>query len=105
MPFVYLLRCNDGSLYAGAAKDLPRRLAAHVAGRASRYTRARLPVVLVWFRRAQSWSAALRSERRIKALRRAEKDALVRGSRIGGVAAHVAIVRLNRNRRLEPRPS
>ncbi len=85
MPFVYLLRCSDGSLYAGAAKDLPRRLAAHVAGRASRYTRARLPVVLVWSHRVRSWSAALRSERRIKALRRAQKDALVRGQTIGSV--------------------
>jgi putative endonuclease len=81
VPFVYLLRCSDGSLYTGVAKDLPRRLAQHVAGRASRYTRSRLPVTLVWSRRVRSWSAALRSERRIKALRRAEKDALLLGAR------------------------
>ena len=81
MPFVYLLRCNDDSLYTGAAKDLPRRLAEHAAGRASRYTRARLPVRLVWSRRVRTWQDALRTERRIKALRRAEKDALVRGAR------------------------
>jgi putative endonuclease len=80
MPFVYLLRCSDGSLYTGAAKNLPRRLAQHVAGNASRYTRTRLPVMLVWSRRVRSWSAALRSERRIKALSRTEKDALVRGA-------------------------
>ena len=80
MSFVYILRCADGSLYAGAAKDLRSRLAMHAAGRASRYTRARLPVTLVWFRRVRSWSAALRSELRIKAMRRAEKDALVRDS-------------------------
>lgn len=79
--FVYILRCSDGSLYTGAAKDLPRRLAQHAAGRASRYTRARLPVRLVWFRRVRTWSDALRSERSIKALRRTEKDALVRGAR------------------------
>jgi putative endonuclease len=79
VPCVYILRCRDGSLYTGAAKDLRRRLAQHAAGRASRYTRARLPVVLVWTRRARTWSAALRRERRIKALRRREKDALVAG--------------------------
>src|SRR5258705_13806708 len=78
-PCVYILRCADGSLYTGVAKDLARRLAQHAAGRASRYTRARLPVTLVWRRRARSWSDALRIECRIKALRRGEKDALVCG--------------------------
>jgi putative endonuclease len=74
---VYLLRCGDGSLYAGSAKDLARRLAQHTAGRASRYTRAHLPVTLAWSRRVRTWSAALREEARIKRLRRGEKDALV----------------------------
>lgn len=82
MPSVYILRCGDGSLYTGAAKHLPRRLAQHAAGRASRYTRSRLPVLLVWSRRVRSWSHALRTERRIKALRRPEKDALVAGGRL-----------------------
>ena len=84
MPFVYILRCGDGSLYTGAAKDLTKRLEQHQAGRASRYTRAHLPVTLVWMRRVRSWSAALRQELRIKALRRAEKEALVRGFRMAG---------------------
>ncbi len=81
-PCVYILRCRDGTLYTGAATDLARRLAQHAAGRASRYTRARLPVALVWTRRVRSWGDALRIERQIKGLRRAEKDALVlRGGR------------------------
>ena len=79
MPWVYLLRCGDGSLYAGSARDLPRRLAQHAAGRASRYTRAHLPVTLAWSRRMRTWSAALREEARIKALRRPQKDALIAG--------------------------
>lgn len=79
IPVVYILRCADGSLYTGAAKQLSRRLAQHAAGRASRYTRARLPVTLVWSCRVRTWSAALRAERRIKALRRAKKDALIAG--------------------------
>jgi putative endonuclease len=77
VPYVYLLRCRDGSLYAGAAKDLARRLAAHTAGRASRYTRSRLPVALVWWQELESWSAALREEIRVKRLDRAAKDELV----------------------------
>ena len=77
MPFVYLLRCADGSLYAGAAVDVERRLAEHRAGRASRYTRSRLPVELAWSLEVASWSDALREERRIKSLRRPAKEALL----------------------------
>jgi predicted GIY-YIG superfamily endonuclease len=77
--FVYILRCCDGSLYTGSAKDLDARLRLHEAGRASRYTRARLPVVLVWTREFPTWGAALREEYRIKQLRRHEKQALLEG--------------------------
>ena len=77
MPFVYILRCADGSLYTGIAKDLETRLARHRAGRASRYTRTRLPVVLVWSQEVASWGAALREELRIKALPRSRKEALL----------------------------
>ncbi|HKH49591.1 MAG TPA: GIY-YIG nuclease family protein [Thermoanaerobaculia bacterium] len=77
MPFVYILRCGDGSLYTGIAKELDRRLAQHQAGRASRYTRARQPVALAWSREIGSWGDALREEIRIKALSRAKKEELV----------------------------
>ena len=77
MPYVYILRCADGSLYTGITKDLERRLAQHRAGRASRYTRARLPVRLVWSREVRSWSLALREEIRIKRMRKAAKEALL----------------------------
>ena len=79
MAFLYILRCGDGSLYTGITLDLERRLAQHRAGRASRYTRSRLPVVLIWWREIDSWSAALREEMRIKRLSRIEKEALVDG--------------------------
>ncbi len=81
MPFVYILRCRDGSLYTGATLDLARRVDQHRAGRASRYTRARLPVALAWHRRVRTWSAALREEHRIKALPRAAKLNLIGRSR------------------------
>jgi hypothetical protein len=45
---VYLLRCGDGTLYAGATTDLLRRLAAHAGGKGARYTRGRGPLVLAW---------------------------------------------------------
>jgi putative endonuclease len=77
--FLYILRCGDGSLYTGVTLDLERRLAQHRAGRASRYTRTRLPVSLVWSRELGSWGDALREEVRIKRLSRPEKEALVSG--------------------------
>jgi putative endonuclease len=80
MPYLYMLRCRDGSLYTGIAKDVERRLAQHRAGRASRYTRSRLPVELAWRCEIATWSEALREERRIKALTRRQKEELVLGS-------------------------
>ena len=77
--FVYVLRCGDGSLYTGAAKDLAARLRMHESGRASHYTRTRLPVVLVWSCECASWGDALREEHRIKQLTRAEKEDLITG--------------------------
>jgi putative endonuclease len=78
VPFVYILRCGDGSLYTGVTKDLERRIAQHRAGRASRYTRSRLPVSVVWSREVETWGDALREEIRIKALSRAAKEELLR---------------------------
>lgn len=77
MPYVYLLRCADDSLYCGWTTDVPRRLAAHQAGTASRYTRSRLPVSLAAAVPVPDRSAALREEARIKRLPRAAKLALV----------------------------
>jgi len=74
--FVYLLRCADGSLYCGWSTDPERRLRQHQAGSASRYTRTRRPVELVYTREFASRSEAMREEARIKRLSRAEKRAL-----------------------------
>lgn len=70
---VYLLECADGTLYCGITNDLAKRLAAHNAGRASRYTRARLPVRVVWSEPCADRSAALRRELAVKAMARVAK--------------------------------
>jgi predicted GIY-YIG superfamily endonuclease len=77
VPFIYILRCGDGSLYTGVAKDVERRLEQHQTGTASKYTRSHLPVTLVWHRRVLTWSRALQEEHRIKALTRDEKERLI----------------------------
>ncbi|MCX7430540.1 MAG: GIY-YIG nuclease family protein [Planctomycetia bacterium] len=77
---VYLLRCRDGSLYTGITNDLPKRLKAHAAGKASRYTRSRLPTKLAYTEPQPSRSAALKREAAIKKLSRPQKDDLIGGA-------------------------
>lgn len=77
---VYLLRCTDDSLYCGWTTDVERRLKAHNAGKASRYTSQRRPVQLVYTRQMADRSAAMREEARIKRLSRSEKLTLIRAS-------------------------
>src|SRR5438552_14093162 len=74
--FVYVLRCADGSLYTGIAKDVARRCQQHNDGTASRYTRSRLPVELIYHEAHPSQSSALKREAAIKAMNRREKLAM-----------------------------
>ncbi len=73
---VYMLRCCDGSLYTGITTDLDKRLRAHQAGKASRYTRSRLPVTIAFTESQPTRSAALIREAAIKRLSRPQKEQL-----------------------------
>ena len=77
MNYVYLLRCADGTLYCGWTDNIEKRLAAHNSGKASKYTRSRLPVKLVYFETFDTKHEAMSREARIKQLSRREKLALV----------------------------
>jgi len=80
LPSVYLLHCADDTLYCGWTTDIHRRLAAHGAGTASRYTRSRRPVELAAVIGVADRSAALREEARIKRLPRVAKLELIQAS-------------------------
>ncbi len=75
--FVYLLRCADDTLYTGISNDLTRRLKKHNAGTASRYTRSRLPVTIVYQEIQASRSLALKREHIIKGYSRKVKESLI----------------------------
>lgn len=80
MPFhAYLLRCNDGSYYAGHTDNLEQRIAQHDAGALGGYTAARRPVELVWSEGFATREEAFAAERRIKGWSRAKKEALIAG--------------------------
>ncbi len=77
MPFVYILKCADDSLYTGWTIDLARRLQAHNRGKGAKYTRHRLPVKLVYAEEHATQTAAMQREYAIKRLSRREKLALI----------------------------
>jgi putative endonuclease len=76
--FVYIVECADGTLYTGWTTDIERRLKAHNAGRGARYTRQRGPVRLVYVETHSDRSTAMKRERQIKHMSRAEKLKLIR---------------------------
>jgi putative endonuclease len=79
--FVYIVRCRDGSLYVGYARDPKSRLNLHNNGRGAKYTRGRRPVRLVYSEAFATLSAALRREYELKQWPRARKQALIRSTR------------------------
>jgi predicted GIY-YIG superfamily endonuclease len=78
---VYIVQCADGSLYTGITKDVKRRCQQHNAGTASRYTRSRGPVKLVYREDQPDQSSALKREAAIKAMTRPGKLAMIQSKR------------------------
>ncbi len=77
--FVYIVECQDGTYYTGCTPDINKRIKLHNQGKASRYTRGRGPVNLLWSERHLSWNKACSREYRIKKLTRKQKERLVEG--------------------------
>ena len=77
--FVYILRCGDGSLYTGVTTDPQRRLRQHRGeiGGGARYTRARLPIEIVYLESQSNRSSATKREAAIKRLKVKDKEALI----------------------------
>lgn len=73
----YLLECADGTLYTGITNNLDKRLAAHNSGTASKYTRSRLPVRLVYAEPHTDRASASRREMALKKMSRANKLGLM----------------------------
>ncbi len=74
---VYILRCGDGSLYTGIAKDVQARVKQHSEGRGAAYTRTRLPVTLLYQQGGLTHSKALIREAQIKAMPRSKKEEMI----------------------------
>ena len=77
--YTYMVRCRDGSLYTGWTIDIIKRIARHNAGKGAKYTRSRLPVVLIYTQVFSSKTQAMRHENKIKRLSRQTKLDLAKG--------------------------
>ncbi len=95
--WAYLLRCGDGSFYAGHTDNLDARVSQHMAGRGCDYTARRQPITFAWAQDFPSRLEALESERRIKGWSHAKKEALIAGD-------WERVVQLSRSRAACPSP-
>lgn len=78
LPYVYIIECCDGTYYTGYAIDLKRRLNEHNEGIASKYTRGRTPVKLVYYEHFEDKKQAMKREYAIKQYKKTDKEVLIK---------------------------
>ena len=85
MNYTYILRCRDGTLYTGWTNDIEKRVKAHNEGKGAKYTKARLPVKLVYSEAFETKTEAMKREYAIKRMRREAKEKLIAKGRQKGM--------------------
>lgn len=85
MFFVYIVQCHDGTYYTGYTSNLEKRIKEHNGGRrGALYTRYKRPVEVVWVKEYKYLKLAMQEERKIKSLRRYQKEELINGEECNG---------------------
>ena len=72
--FMYVVECRDGSYYTGYTTDIKKRVAVHNSGKGAKYTRARLPVKLIYAQGFASKEEAMSAEALLKRKKRPQKE-------------------------------
>lgn len=72
--YMYVVECRDGSYYTGYTTDVKKRVAVHNSGKGAKYTRARLPVKLIYAQGFDSKEEAMSAETLLKRKKRAQKE-------------------------------
>ena len=75
---VYILECNDGTLYTGWTNDIDKRFKAHNDGKGAKYTKVRRPLKLVYLEELETKSEALKRENKIKKMTKDKKRQLIK---------------------------
>ena len=89
--YMYVLGCRDGSDYTGYATDVGRRLAVHNSGKGAKYTRARLPVKLVYAQGFASKEEAMSAEALLKRKKRPQKERFLSENQEKNLVNHIDI--------------
>ena len=76
--YAYIVECADGTYYCGYTNDLEKRIETHNRGKGAKYTRPRLPVVLVYYEEFETKEEAMSREWHLKQLTHAQKQALIK---------------------------
>ena len=71
--YIYIVKCKDGSLYTGYAKDIEKRVEKHNKGQGAKYTKIRRPVELVYQDMFDTKSEALKRDYEIKTYSRQQQ--------------------------------
>lgn len=77
MNYVYILKCNDGSLYTGWTNNLEKRFKAHSEGKGAKYTKGRGPLELVYYEEFEEKNDAMKREYAIKKMTKAQKNTMI----------------------------
>lgn len=77
MNYTYIVKCSDETFYTGWTNDLEKRIEMHNSGKGAKYTKARLPVELVYYEAFDTKEEAMSREWYIKRLSRSEKQKLI----------------------------
>ena len=76
--YAYIVECADGTYYCGYTNDLEKRIETHNRGKGAKYTRPRLPGVLVYYEEFETKEEAMSREWHLKQLTHAQKQALIK---------------------------
>ncbi|KKS26023.1 MAG: Excinuclease ABC C subunit domain protein [Parcubacteria group bacterium GW2011_GWC2_42_6] len=78
MYYVYLIQCEDESIYTGITNNLERRFKEHADKIGGHYTRAHKVKKILYSEKYPTRSDALKREAQIKSWKRERKLALIR---------------------------
>ena len=90
--YLYMLRCEDGSIYTGTAKDYLKRYEEHLNGKGAKYTRVRTPVTLLYAKEFATKQEAMKAEAAFKKFSRPKKETFIQT--IGATVTRPVIIYL-----------
>lgn len=86
--YMYVVECCDGTYYTGYTTDVKKRIAVHNNGKGAKYTRARLPVKLIYVEGFDSKEEAMSAEALLKRKKRPQKERFLSDSQEKNLISH-----------------